>query len=241
MEIISILPAFFIIAALYASIGHGGASGYLAIMALISLAPEQMRPTALGLNLFVSAMGSWYFIRSGHFARKPFLQLILFSIPMAWLGGTLTPDIRLFKLLLAITLAIALVRLLLPMSETEPTTPPSNLRMGLLGAVIGFMSGLVGVGGGIFLTPVLVLLRWTNLKTAAALSAPFIFVNSAAGLAGQMPKADQFIPYLPLVIIAVTGGGIIGAWWGARKAPYRQLRMVLATVLFFASLKLFIT
>lgn len=241
MEIVLALPAFFLIALLYASIGHGGASGYLAIMALMALSPEQMRPTALTLNLFVSAVGSWYFIQNGHFARKPFIQLVIFSIPMAWIGGTLTPDIQIFKWLLGITLAAALIRLLLPIKEPVTTATPNLPRMGLLGAIIGFMSGLVGVGGGIFLTPALVLLRWANLKTAAALSAPFIFVNSVAGLIGQMPSADHFIPHLPFVIVAVIGGGFIGARWGALKAHNHQLRLVLAAVLFFASLKLFIS
>lgn len=237
-----VLPfSFFLVAVLYASVGHGGASGYLAVMALLQVAPEYLRPTALVLNLAVSAVGSWYFIRMGHFALRPFIFLCMGSMPLAWLGGTLTLDTSLFRLLLGFTLTVAFIRLLIPISDHTTRPSPHPIRFCALGSVIGFLSGLVGVGGGIFLTPALVLLRWAPLKTAAALSAPFIFVNSLAGLIGQNPSASQFLPNLPLLIIAVLAGGLIGARWGALKAHISQLRITLAAVLFLAAAKLIFT
>lgn len=232
-----ILP-FFLVAILYGSVGHGGASGYLAVMALASVAPETMRPLALTLNLAVSCIGTLLFARAGHFAWRTFWPFALASIPLAWLGGTFSLPASAFKIILAVALTFAAARLVLPAPKTSAVrTPPLAAMLGV-GAVLGLLSGLIGVGGGIFLTPLLLLARWADPKTAAAVSAPFIFVNSAAGLAGHGAPFAHLPPAWPLLAVAVILGGTFGARWGSARALPAQLRPALAGVLALAALKL---
>ncbi len=249
-----LLLPLFAIAALYAAVGHGGASGYLAIMALAGIAPAVLKPTALTLNLAVSLIGTILFFRAGHFAWRLFWPFAVSSIPFAFLGGHLLLPRPAFKLLLALALAFAAVRLLIPApapsalssssSAPDPTLRTAPLPLVLLaGAVMGLISGLIGVGGGIFLTPLLMLTRWAHAKTAAAVSAPFIFVNSAAGLAGHSASLNNLppTPTLLALIFTVVAGGFLGARWGSIRARAAQLRPALAAVLGVACLKLIVS
>lgn len=236
-----LLLPLFLVAVLYGAVGHGGASGYLAVMALASIAPPVMKPTALTLNLAVSLIGTVLFFRAGHFAWRLFWPFAVTSIPFAFLGGRLDVPTHVFKILLAVALAFAALRLLLPAPKTDDIRPaPLPLVLGF-GALMGIASGLIGVGGGIFLTPLLLLMRWSHAKTAAAVSAPFIFVNSAAGLAGHSASLHHLPSVWPLLAFIVVAGGFIGARWGSLNARATQLRPALAVVLGIASLKLVIT
>lgn len=238
MEPLILSAALFTVAMLYAAVGHGGASGYLAVMALAAMTPETMRPTALLLNLCVSLLGTICFLRAGCFRPRLFLLLALGSVPAAFVGGLLALSHPVFNMLLAASLAFAAWRLLWKPPQATGETNPHPLLLAALGIGIGLLSGLVGVGGGIFLTPLLIMFRWCDPKTAAALSAPFIFVNSAAGLLGRSFDALDFAPELPWMIPAVLLGGLLGALWGSRHAVPRQLRLVLAGVLLIACVKL---
>ena len=233
-----LLVPLFLVAVLYGTVGHGGASGYLAVMALASVAPAVMKPTALTLNLAVSLIGTVLFFRAGHFAWRLFWPFAVTSMPLAFLGGRLDVPTHVFKLLLAFALGFAALRLLLPAPKTEVLRPAPILWVLLAGAIMGLISGLIGVGGGIFLTPLLLLMRWSNTKTAAAVSAPFIFVNSAAGLAGHATSLNNLPPAWPLLALIVVAGGFVGAHWGSGRAHATQLRPALALVLGVACLKL---
>lgn len=240
-DLLLILCAFGGVAALYASVGHGGASGYLATMALLSFAPETLRPTALTLNLAVSLVGSVLFFRAGHFAWRLFWPFALASIPCAWIGGRLDLPPHAFKILLALALGFAALRLLLPepkVAESRPVVLGWTLAAG---ALIGFASGLIGVGGGIFLAPLILFVRWGDAKTAAAVSAPFIFVNSAAGLAGHSASLHHLPNSWPWLALVVVVCGFFGARWGSMRARAGQLRPALALVLGVAALKLVVT
>lgn len=235
-----ILPLF-AVAVLYGAVGHGGASGYLAVMALAGIAPVVMKPTALTLNLAVSLIGTVLFFRAGHFAWRLFWPFAVTSIPFAFLGGRLDLPTHVFKLILALALGFAALRLLLPAPKAADLRPAPFVWLLIAGAIMGLASGLIGVGGGIFLTPLLLLARWSDTKTAAAVSAPFIFVNSAAGLAGHSASLHNLPTAWPLLALTVVIGGFIGARWGSINARAAQLRPALAIVLGIASLKLVIT
>lgn len=232
------LSALFAVAVLYGAVGHGGASGYLAVMTLLSFPPATLRPTALVLNLFVSLVGTVCFFRSGSLRGRMLLPLVAGSIPAAAWGGTRVLSDAWFHGLLALALGFAALRLFWPLRDESVTRPVSRVTLAGLGAGIGVLSGLVGVGGGIFLTPILILFRWTDARTAAALSAPFIFVNSAAGLLGQMKGPVIFAPGLGFMVPAVLAGGCLGATWGSGRAKLPQLRAALAVVLIVACTKL---
>lgn len=232
----------FIVAFLYAAVGHGGASGYLALMAVFSFAPDVMKPTALLLNLFVSAISFYQFYRGKHFLWKIFLPLAVISIPLAFLGGTIHIDAGIYKKMLAILLLVPVTRFLFFPNIRVDQLKKSNPYLSLLiGAVIGFLSGLIGIGGGILLSPVLLLLKWTDQKQTAAISALFIFVNSMAGLAGQFSKGIEFTGGMYGYVIIAVVAGCAGAYFGALKFNQEILKFVLGTVLLLAALKLFFT
>jgi uncharacterized membrane protein YfcA len=234
-----ILP---IVSFLYASVGHGGASGYLALMALFSFAPETMKPTALLLNLFVAAIAFYYYHKGGFFNRKLFLMFAIASIPMAFIGGTIEVDATLYKKILAILLVFAILKMLNIFGKENTHIKDVKLWQGLLvGGIIGFFSGLIGIGGGIILSPIILLLHWGKMKEAAAVSALFIWVNSASGLIGQLSSGvtlekESFV----LVAIALIGG-FFGGYLGSKKMNNSKLRYMLAFVLFIACIKLFLT
>ena len=240
-ELYILIPIFLVISAMYASVGHGGASGYLAVMALASVPVLAMKPTALTLNLVVSALGTVMFFRAGHFAWRTFWMFAVVSIPFAYLGGRTNLPAGLFQLFVAAALAFATVRLFVKVKENAEIKSPPIWAIIVAGSSIGFFSGLIGVGGGIFLTPLLLLFGWANIKTAAAVSAPFIFVNSAAGLLGHPAPADNLITNWPLYAGTVVVGGFIGARWGSKLANPVHMRPVLAAVLVLATVKLVVS
>lgn len=232
---------FAVIAALYAAVGHGGASGYLALMALAGFEPAMMKPTALVLNLIVALVGTAAFARAGHFSWRLFWPFAVVAAPFAWLGGTLSLHPTTFRWLVAAALAFAAIRLFLPAPARAEVRRPPVWAIVIGGAAIGFFSGLIGVGGGIFLTPLLLFCRWADTKTAAAVSAPFIFVNSAAGLFGHTASLHELPAAWLWFAVAAVAGGLLGARWGSHLAKPAQLRPALAVVLAIASLKLVIT
>ncbi|MES3019601.1 MAG: sulfite exporter TauE/SafE family protein [Bacteroidota bacterium] len=232
----------FIVAMLYSSVGHGGASGYLALMAIYAFSPDVMKPTALILNLFVSLTSFIQFYRGDHFRWKIFLPLALASIPMAFAGGLITMDASVYKKILGSLLFIPVIRFLFFSNIPDEKLKESNLAVSILiGSVIGFLSGLIGIGGGIILSPVLLLLKWTNQKQAAAISALFIFVNSLSGLAGQLTKGINFSPDMLTYVAIAFAGGLCGAYLGALKFNQNILKNTLAGVLMMAGLKLIFT
>jgi uncharacterized membrane protein YfcA len=235
---IFIIVAIFIVAVLYSSVGHGGASGYLAVMAFLSVAPEVTRPTALVLNLFVASIATIQFYRSGYFSWRIFLPFAVASIPLAFVGGMIHLPTNVYKIILGAVLVFAAFRLAINLKGDEDVREPPIVWGLLIGAVIGLLSGLVGVGGGIFLTPVLLLARWSETKTAAGVSAMFILVNSISGLAGNFRQAMELSSDVWLWIVAAVAGGIIGSTLGSRRFNSLTLRRVLALVLVFAGIKL---
>ena len=233
------VPVLVVVAFLYGSVGHGGASGYLAIMALFSFAPEVMRPTALVLNLFVSILAFYQYALAGHFAWKLFWPFAISSIPLSFVGGMLEVDAVLYKKILGVMLLFAIARMVFQIRNNDEVLSPVGLPLALLlGAAIGFLSGLIGIGGDIILSPVVLLLRWGNMKQTAAVSALFIFVNSAAGLSGQLVEGVVFYQGMWWMIVSAVAGGVLGAWYGATKGSPVALRYFLGIVLFIASIKL---
>ena len=236
------LLLLFVVAFLYAAVGHGGASGYLALMVVFGMMPEIMKPTALLLNLFVSLSAFVLFYKEGHFKWKIFLPFALASIPFSFLGGMISLDASVYKKILGILLLIPVIRLVAFPNKDINDLKQSTLFLSLLiGACIGFLSGLIGIGGGIILSPVLLLLAWTNQKQTAAISALFIFVNSLSGLAGQLTKGINFQSEMFILVGVAFAGGSVGAWLGARKFNQNILKYLLATVLLLASVKLLLT
>jgi uncharacterized membrane protein YfcA len=229
----------FLVAFLYASVGHGGASGYLALMALFSVSPEVMKPTALLLNLFVSLTSFIQFYRGGHFIRKIFIPLALASVPMAFAGGLIIVDGMIYKKILGLLLLIPIARFLFFSNiQADKLKSPDTFLSLLIGGGIGFLSGLIGIGGGIILSPVLLLLKWTDQKKAAAISALFIFVNSLSGLAGQLSRGIHFSAGMYGYVIVAFTGGLCGAYLGAIRFQQTILKNLLAVVLMMAAYKL---
>jgi uncharacterized protein len=232
----------FIVALLYASVGHGGASGYLALMALYGFAPDVMKPTALILNLFVSLSSFLLFYKGGHFKWKIFLPFIITSIPLSFLGGAISLDALVYKKILGILLLIPVTRFFLyPNIDDKDLKSPQIALSLLVGGVIGFLSGLIGIGGGILLSPFLLMAKWTNQKQTAAISAVFIFVNSLAGLAGQISKGFSADLQIVNLIVVAFVGGLLGAWMGSLRLNQQVLKITLAIVLLLASIKLLAT
>lgn len=230
-----ILIAFF-----YASVGHGGASGYLAMMALFGLAPDSIRFNALIMNMFVSGIAFISYYRAGYFKYRLVLPFLIGSIPFAYIGAQIIINPTVYKILLGVFLLIAVIRILfvktgqgIPMHK-----PPIYLAL-VIGSVLGLISGIIGIGGGILLSPILILARYANTKEASAASAFFILLNSTSGLAGLPSQSVDIQPHLVYWITAVMGAGFIGASIGSRSFSEYKLKLVLSIVLLTASLKLF--
>lgn len=232
-----ILP---IVAFLYASVGHGGASGYLALMSLFSFAPETMKPTALLLNLFVAGIAFYHYYKEGFFNKKLFLSFAITSIPLAFLGGMIEIDASLYKKILAVLLVFAILKMLNVFGKENTQTKDVKLWQGLIfGGLIGFFSGLIGIGGGVILTPLILLLHWGKIKEAATVSALFIWVNSASGLVGQLTSGVIISSQSFLLVAIALIGGFFGSYYGSKKFNNTKLRYLLALVLIMASIKLF--
>ena len=237
---ILIILAIFLVAVMYSSVGHGGASGYLAVMAFLAVAPGVTRPTALVLNLFVASVGTFQFWRAGYFSWRLFWPFAIASVPMAFVGGMIHLPTDVYKVVLGAVLCVAAVRLAIKLKNDDEVKDPPIVACLLIGAIIGLLSGMVGVGGGIFLTPILLLMHWAETRVAAAVSVLFILVNSAAGLAGNYKQVSVLPTEVWIWIAAAVVGGLIGSTLGAKKFDSMMLRRVLAVVLLFAGVKLII-
>jgi uncharacterized protein len=227
-------------ATLYSSVGHAGASGYLAAMALFGVAPETMRPAALVLNILVASIGTFRFCRAGYFSWRTFWPLAVGAVPCAFLGGWLTLPGRAYKIVVGAILICAAVWLLVKPAGGATRRAPILAAI-LCGAGIGFISGLTGTGGGIFLSPLLLFMGWADTKETAAVSVAFILVNSIAGVAGLLTKSFSLHPMLPYWAVAVVAGALVGSELGTKRLPIPALRRVLAVVLVIAGLKLMLT
>lgn len=232
----------FLVAFLYSSVGHGGASGYLALMAIFNIMPEVMKPTALLLNLFVSLTSFIQYYRGSHFKWKTFRPLAAASIPMSFIGGLLVLDGTIYKKILGILLLIPIIRFLFFKNPVINEKNKTSLVLSIvIGGSIGLLSGMIGIGGGIILSPILLLLKWTDQKQTAAISALFIFVNSLAGLAGQLIKGIHFSADMYWYVIIAFAGGLCGAYFGALRFKQAILKNILAFVLLLAVYKLLFT
>jgi len=226
----------------YAAVGHGGASAYIAAMALAGVAPAEMRPIALLLNILVSSMGSWKFYRAGFFRWRLFWPFAAVSIPMAYLGGAITLPGNAYKILVGVVLLYAAWQLWRSGRSGEEMRavrePPLGWAM-VIGASMGLLAGLTGVGGGIFLSPLLLMLGWAGTKQTSAVAAPFILVNSLAGLAAVFVARSALLPtYVWILVPAVLLGGWLGAEYGSRRFANPVVRRVLAVVLALAGAKM---
>ena len=239
-EIIAVALLFFIGAALYASVGHGGASSYLAVMGLFGFAPTVMKPTALALNILVAGVATLKFYRAGLFKWQLFWPFAIASIPAAFVGGAIMLPTRSYKIVVGVVLLYAAVWMFRSsLRAVTTTTRPVPLWAAIaFGLLIGFLSGLTGVGGGIFLSPLLLYMCWAETRSTSAIAAPFILVNSIAGLLGHLSSVSQLPPSIAVWALGAVLGGWIGASYGSKKAPAPVLRQLLSLVLIVAGAKL---
>lgn len=227
------------VAMLYSSIGHGGASGYIASMALFGILPSVLKPTALCLNLAVSFVAAVCFARAGYFSWSLFWPFALTSIATSFIGGYINLPLHLYKILLGCVLFASAYRLVVKSKSGDGVTRRPPLAISLAaGTVIGLISGLIGVGGGIFLSPLLVLMGWAEAKEASAVSAFFILVNSASGLMGYLFRHQMAPDVPPSLIVAAVAGGIIGSYAGCYKLPRPFVVRTLSVVLLTAGTKM---
>ncbi len=239
MSTIGLALLIAVIALMYASVGHGGASGYLAVMALMGYAQEVMRPSALLMNLFVSAISFLQFARARHFRWNLFWPFAVTSVPMAWIGARITIDPLLYKRILAVCLLLAAARLFGLFGKADDRRSSLSIVPAMaIGAVLGLASGIIGIGGGILLSPLLLVFRWADARETAAVSALFIFVNSLAGLMSAMSNGERVSSDVLVWVLAAVLGGLVGGHLGARRIPELRLRQLLAVVLALASVKL---
>jgi uncharacterized protein len=229
-----------IAAALYSSVGHGGASAYLAIMALFSVAPETMRPTALALNLLVSGLAAWSFAVRGQTNWRLLLAFGVTAVPCAFVGGLMQLPSDLYRPLVGTVLLAAAIRLFWQpqLLVTRPVGAPSLLISLPSGAALGLLAGLTGTGGGIFLSPLIILFGWEQPRRTAGVAAAFIFLNSAAGLLGNFASVRALPAELPILLAAVGVGAVVGIWAGLWRLPRHRLLQALGVVLMIAGLKL---
>jgi uncharacterized membrane protein YfcA len=229
----------FVVAFLYSSVGHGGASGYLALMGLYHFSPDIMKPSALVMNIIVSLMAFVQYSRTSPLNKKLFLLLIAGSIPAAFLGARIEIDPFLYKKTLAIILVVPVLRLFGVVGK------PSTKQKGfdpffiiIIGIVIGFVSGMIGIGGGIILSPIILFMGWAEMKQTATISSLFIFLNSISGLASLLTKGVSIDPSIYLWVGIAVIGGLLGSYYGSKKFENTLLKKILGVVLLIASLKL---
>lgn len=238
LELAFLSAAIFVIALLYSCVGHAGASGYIAVMTLFGVAPAVIKPTALTLNILVACIGALQFWRAGHFSWRLFWPFALLAIPMAFLGGYINLPTHVFKVLVGIILLFSAVRLLLRPSDDYDTHDPAKPLAISLGAGLGLLAGLTGTGGGIFLTPLLLFMRWARAKPAAGTSALFILVNSISGLLGNVSSTKSLPSFIVVLLAAAGAGGIVGSYLGSKRFDHATIKRCLAFVLLIAGAKL---
>lgn len=245
-EIIGLGAAFLITAALYASVGQAGASGYLAVMGLAGLDPAVMKPTALALNVLVAAIGTFQFWRAGRFSWRTFYPFGVLGFPFSIIGGAINLPAHLYYPVVGVILLLAAIQLVRfamkkAITKMEPPRSPPFLASLATGAGIGLVSGMTGTGGGVFLAPIILIMNWVDIRRAAAVSAAYNLLNSVAALAGAYATLDRLPAPLPWWLVAVGVGGLIGATIGNRHLPDQVLRYVLAAVLAISGLKLILS
>ena len=238
---IALCAAVLVVSFFYSSVGHAGATGYIAVMALASLASPIIRPAALVLNIVVAMIGSLQFWHAGHFRWSLFWPFALASIPAAYYGGTLSVPTSVLDVLIGVVLLASAARLLIQLKPATETHAPQKPVAMVTGGMLGFLAGLTGTGGGVFLTPLMILMRWSSTKQAAAVSVVYILVNSASGLLGAMRKGITLPPFMWPMIGAVFVGGSCGSYLGSRRFSVPVIHVLLASVLILAGAKLILT
>lgn len=227
-------------AALYSTVGHGGASAYLAIMALFAVTPETMRPTALALNLVVAGLGAWRYAAAGQINARLLAAFAATAAPAAFIGGGIAIPPEIYRPVVGVVLWAAAVRLFWQpsqLADREPHRPPLTLTLPV-GAGLGLLAGLTGTGGGIFLSPLIILFGWEDARRTSGVAAGFIFLNSLAGLAGNFAAFRALPAELPWLVAAVAAGAIVGTWLGSARLPKPRLLQGLGLVLVIAGAKL---
>lgn len=236
-----VLPGLFLIALLYSVVGHGGASGYLAILSLTTLSIQAISSTSLLLNLFVAGLSFAFYAQAKNFSWRLTWPFLVSAIPLAFLGASIAISPDEFSIILGCILLLASVRLFFKPKSSSEVTEPASWKALSIGGVIGFLSGLVGVGGGIFLSPILIFFGWADPKKAAATSSIFIFCNSISGLAGRVVNSNIiFADQVFWMIIVCVGGSLIGGYFGANKIAHNWIRYALGLVLLTAAIKSFL-
>jgi len=246
-QLLILLPAFFLLAGLYSSVGHAGASGYLAAMALLAIAPDTMRPTALALNVLVAAFTTYRFWKGGYVSWRALWPFLLGSVPLAALGGSLRLTTGMYYVLAGSALALSAIVLAWRAWGGPPAESPGEqarihrVPAVACGAVIGLLSGLTGTGGGIFLSPIVLLAGWAGPRHTGGISAPFILANSAVALAAGTATWAALPAELPWLMVAVLAGAVTGTWLGITRLSTRWLLALMAVVLSIAAAKLILT
>jgi uncharacterized membrane protein YfcA len=239
-HVVTLAALIFLTAILYSSVGHAGASSYLAIMAIMNVAPEVMKPTALFLNVIVGTIATARFARAGYFSWNIFWPFAVTSIPFSFLGGAIRLPNHYYNVTVGTILLFAAARLIYSATRKHQAAPkPAPLLAALIvGAGIGLLAGLTGTGGGIFLSPLLLLANWAEVRQTAAVSAAFVLANSVAGLAGNLASMHYLPPQMPYLAVAAGLGGIIGSELGSRRFAPKVLKYLLAAVLIIAGCKM---
>lgn len=243
-QILILLAGIFLMAVVYSLVGHGGASGYIAIMALLGFAPTIIRPTALVLNIVVSLVAAIAFLRARHFSWRLFWPFAAMAIPCSYLGGSLLLPPHLYRPLLGVLLLLAALSLLRKKDENDllnPAVRPPLVLALLLGGLLGLLSGLSGVGGGIFLSPLLLLLNWGKAREVAGVSALFILCNSLAGLTGHLKTTVHLPAFIPLIVAMALLGGLLGSFYGSSRLRAPVIIKALSLVLVIAGMKMMLS
>lgn len=240
-EFLLVCGAILVVAFLYSAVGHAGASGYIAVLTLFGYTAQVIRPIGLILNVMVATIGVIQFARAGHFSWRLFWPFAVLAVPMAFVGGYVTLPTHWLKILIGIVLLASSVQFLRKATADGEVRAPATGVAVAVGGGLGLLAGLTGTGGGIFLTPVLIFLRWARTKQASAVSALFILVNSLAGLAGNVTATRAF-PTFALSFVGVAAvGGLCGSYLGSRRFDVTVIKRLLAVVLLIAGLKLVLT
>ena len=239
-EILLLAAAFLVVAVLYSSVGHAGATGYLAVMAIAGMSPALMKPTALILNIVVASIATYKYYRRGAFSWSLFVPLILSSFPFAYLGGSITLPAQYYKPLVGAFLLYSAWRFLASSrhSDTTEIKPVSWPILLVCGSGLGFLSGLTGVGGGVFLSPLMLFMHWAPIRVISGVASAFILLNSISGLAGLLTTRIDIATGLPWWMLAVMLGGFIGAEFGSGRFKAKTIQRLLAVTLLIAGIKL---